>query len=82
MDTSEQSEVRTKNIPVLGDIDSKLREHGPFGLPLFVGVVNLGAGLGAAAIATGADPVKNAAIWLTIGVVFCCYAIWSRVVWN
>jgi len=35
-------------VPLIGYIDRVLRTHGPFGIPLVVGVLYLGAAVGAA----------------------------------
>jgi hypothetical protein len=37
-----------EKIPIIGFIDRSLRVHGPFGIPLLLGVLYLGAAAGAA----------------------------------
>ncbi|WP_367175098.1 hypothetical protein [Haloarcula rubripromontorii] len=37
-----------EHVPLIGYIDRVLRTHGPFGIPLVVGVLYLGASIGAA----------------------------------
>ncbi|MHC3382081.1 hypothetical protein [Haloarcula sp. H-GB5] len=45
-----------EHVPIIGYIDSALRTHGPFGVPLVVGVLYLGASIGAAM--TLAEPLS------------------------
>jgi hypothetical protein len=70
-----KSAVSVDDIPVAGYVDSQIKKRDDLGLAFALGVVNLGAGLGAFTIASGADPIINGLIWCALGVGLSVYSI-------
>lgn len=70
-----KSAVSVDDIPIAGYVNSQIKKRDDLGLVFALGVVNLGAGLGAFTIASGADPIIYGLIWCALGVVLSAYSL-------